>query len=128
MRAYETQHAKFSELRLFDPEGREAAEDRLARRCRIDPSNIILYCVDRAPGLQKVRHYIEDQTGRAKVLDEVHPPHQRIVERHLALWTVYVFVDPCLEDRKKQVLKDEAESFFGLTNELNTDRKQGMLF
>ncbi len=127
-RAYETLLDKYRGLGMYTPDGREEIEVKIARKCGIDPAKLAVYCPDRAPGFRKVRQYIEYERGRPRVVDEAAFPHRRILDRHIGLWFMYVFADPEIDSHTKHKIQREAEEYFGLTNELDADRRQGMLF
>jgi HD superfamily phosphohydrolase len=133
MRSYEARKSQFQEKQLFHPQGRIQAEATLAsnvarRSNSLKASDVIIYITAQAPGLQKVTQYIEKEQGKTVRLDEVHDPYQNIVTRHLKLWTVYVFAPPDLEPRVFNELGSVAEIYFGLPNEINLNRRRGVLF
>jgi HD superfamily phosphohydrolase len=125
---YESQRNKYRTLGLFQPEGREEIEASLGRKSGIEPGKLAIYCSQNAPGIQKVRQYVEFERGRPIAIDEEASPHRRMLLRHIGLWSVYVFVESGVDARARDKLRTEAESYFGLTNELDLDRRQGMLF
>lgn len=127
-RQYDIRIDQFREKGLLNPEARSGVERMLAKRVGLKPADVIIYCVPAAPGYQKVRQYVEEQPGLASLRDEVHAPHLRIVDRHLALWSVYVLASPTATTPQLAQLAGASEDFLGLKNELQTDRRQGVLF
>lgn len=95
--AHEERREQFKEAGLFDPRKRLALEETLAKEAGVAPPNIIIYCPSSAPGLQKARQYVKEQSsGSLRMRDEV--KNRSILERHRRLWTVYVFASPQLKD------------------------------
>jgi len=121
-KSYDARIMQFQQRGLVTPKGRFDAESKLAKDTRADARDVIVYCVARAPGLQKVRQYVALRPGDAELRDEVHKPHRRIVERHLGLWTVYVLYggkDSSVANR----LGEAGQELFGLKNEARIDRR-----
>lgn len=125
---YEARLGQFRERGLLDPRGRALAEIYLAKQAKIEPSEVILYCVDGAPGLQKLQQYVEQEPGLMKLRDEVHKPYLRTLQRHLGLWTVYVFTSCERGTTGFSRLGEAAERLLGLKNQISINRRQGILF
>jgi hypothetical protein len=117
---------KFDKLGLFDPERRAAAERELARTAGVDSAEVVLYC-SQPPGLQKIVQYVEQRPGAAELRNEIHRPYLRTFERHLALWTVYLFTSVDSAGPFSR-LGEASEALFGLKNEVLINRRQGLLF
>lgn len=82
---YESKLQQFRERGLLDPGSRAKTEEKLARETIVDPGEVIIYCVGSVPGLQKVRHYVEEKPGTPVVRDETYRAHLGAYERHLGL-------------------------------------------
>ncbi len=78
LKHYEVRQAKFAKLGLFDPAKRASAEATIARQAGLKPPEVIVYCPRKAPGLQRVRQYVETKPDREELRDEAHDPHLRI--------------------------------------------------
>ena len=117
---------QFREKGVLSPQSRMDIERDLAKRSRLKPPEVIVYCPESPPGIQKVRQYVEEFPGATVVRDEL--TYHDVRERHLGLWKVYVFGAPSLEKKALQRLGEVAEEFFGPKNELETDRQQTRLF
>jgi HD superfamily phosphohydrolase len=112
---------------LLDADSRTSKEEELAKTAGIDPLEVVLYC-SRPPGLQKIEQYVEQRPGDAERRDEVHRPYLRTYERHLGLWTAYVFTSVSPKKPEFGRLGEAAERIFGLKNQLAISRHQGVLF
>jgi HD superfamily phosphohydrolase len=124
---YEARRSRFSDLGLLSPTSRLEHEATIARKSGLKPGEIIIYCPSAAPGLQRVRHYVSTKPGKAEYRDEAHDPHLRMLERHLGLWFVYVFVSPSCDRNEFNKAGEAAEEVLGLGNEIRIDRKQLVL-
>jgi hypothetical protein len=118
---------KFDQAGLLDPERRAGIERDLARSARVESAEVVLYCAQ-APGLQKIQQYVEHSPGAAQLRDEAYRPYLRTFERHLGLWTVYVFTSLEHTAPGFSRLGEASENVFGLTNQVSVNRRQGLLF
>ncbi len=112
---------------LFDPRARSAIEEQLARSAGLDPLDVVVYC-SRPPGLQKVRQYVESKPGDTVLRDELFKPYLNTYELHLGLWTVYVFSSARSDTSEFDALGEASEGVFGLENQAQMSRRQGVLF
>ena len=120
---------KFASAGLLDPERRMEVEAELASKVRLRTADVAVYCTPRPPGWQKVHRYVDEGVAKGPVLsDETKPAHRGIAERHLALWTAYVFVHPNVESQKIEDLKIASEALFNKKNEVYTKHWQRRLF
>jgi hypothetical protein len=103
-------------------------ERLLARHAGYPEHQVIVYCSPKAPGLQRIRQYVERRPGTSELLDEVYQPFNAIYQRHFALWKVYVLCADMSDWHKSSMLAEKAEEVLGLPNELAISRKQGVLF
>jgi len=111
---------------LFSPEGRLDIERKLAKKAKISSADVIFYCPSEAPGYQKIRHFVEREPGKTEPLaDRV---HLRAAERHLRLWSLYLFVSDDVTDEKRSALVEETSAVSGLKNEAETKPRQELLF
>jgi hypothetical protein len=128
MTSYRSRLEQFESKNYLTPVGRRKAEIEIARKIAgVRSKDLIVYISPRAPGLQKVTHYIETAQGRRETYDEVHEPYDRIVKRHLRLWNVYVFVPDTMPQREFNAVGDIAQNYFMLSNEIEMNRRQGIL-
>lgn len=126
-RQYDARVYQFEKKGLLDPKGRRAAERKLAKEAGIEPSEVIVYCTPKAPGFRKVQQYVERRPGHTELTDQVHDPYLRTLERHLRLWTVYVFAAPDQVRGAAARLGEASENLFELANEIAMNRRQGIL-
>ena len=124
---YEVRQSHLNGLGLTDPKTRTDIEAKMARQAGLKPVDVIVYCPPKAPGLQKVRQYVETQPGREEVRDAVCDPHVRIYSAHLRLWTVYVFVRPSIEQNTRNKVCQLFEDLIGLKNQIQFHRHQLLL-
>jgi HD superfamily phosphohydrolase len=127
---YATKLTQFREKKLVEPLDRRRHEGRIADRAGtgITPLDVIIYIGGGAPGLQKVQQYVQRDPTSTEVRDEAHVPHLGIMQRHLALWSVYVFASPSVDDASAAKIGEAAEDLLGLTNEIAYERRQKLLF
>jgi HD superfamily phosphohydrolase len=125
---YEAKLHQFRDRSLLTAEGRAEREAEIAKEAKIPATDVIIYCSERVPGLQKVEHFVEEKPGATTVRDETHRSHIGAYERHLGLWSVYVFVAPEHADDKILRVRTAAADVFSLTNETAYDKRQGLLF
>lgn len=124
---YRTRQQIFSEKGLFVPASREALEEELAKRAKVKSSDLLLYCAPKAPGYQKLKQmYVERVEGQPRLQDDL--TFARIRERHLRLWRVYAFVTPAMDGSARGRVAEACETYFGIKNEVPSQRKQGDLF
>lgn len=125
---YEARRSALRELGLFAPNTRLEFEAELAKKAGLKANEVAVYCPPKAPGFQKVQQYVERAPGEAKVVDHVHKPYMRILQRHLQLWSIYVFCPPEVDHAAKTRLAEAAENMLGLSNVIESHRRQNMLF
>lgn len=111
---------------LLDPIGRLHLERKLARKAKTPHQNVIVYCSSEAPGFQKIRYAVEREPGKTEPLGE--RVHLRAAERHLRLWSVFVFADRDLPKEKLQAIVDEMSDHTSMTNEADVKPRQQPLF
>lgn len=126
--AYEARQAHFAKLGTTSPARRREIEAELAKSAGLRPADVIVYCTPKAPGLQKVQQYVEVHPGTNELRDEIFTPHLRMMQAHLGLWSIYVLVPPDCDQNARNRLGLEAETFFGIANDLEMERRQLLLF
>lgn len=110
---------RFQKKGLFDPKKRDELENKIAKKAKIEPTDIILYCPPLAPGLQTLHNYVEIKPGKTYFRDEAHKAHDMFFKLHLGLWNIYAFVNPELNpDEKAKVGKIVSEEL-GMSNEIS---------
>lgn len=125
---YEARLAQFRDRKLLGAAGRSLAEGQLSKEVKAERAEVVFYCLSSAPGLQKLRQYVEHKPGSVELRDEVYQPYLLTQQRHLRLWTVYVFTSLQVKDPKFAKLGEAAEDLLGLKNQVSVDRRQGLLF
>ena len=118
-----------SPLCLFPATARLEVERMLANEARgIGQDDVFVYVPRSAPGYKKAQGHwvVEDQSG---------PPRQtrsdwfnRLRERHIALWDLWVFADANADKEARTRLAGAAEERFGLENIIGVPRRQGQLW
>ncbi|WP_374947405.1 hypothetical protein, partial [Agreia sp.] len=83
-----------------------------------------LYASPKAPGAKSVSQRVEEAHGEVALRDSVFARHQEVFSRHLALWSLYVFVRPDLGAEPRSRLSHVAALRFGLKDEMRTGHKQ----
>lgn len=103
------------DLRADTPLGRAGVEREIAKNAGVPESDVIVYWPQKAPGLQKIRHYVQEAPDR-KPSQARSALNSRMVERHLALWLIHVFTHPDLAKNKQDNVSIAAEAYFGRPN------------
>ena len=119
MEAYQIAQTRRPLLRMAHPADRLKVERDLASIVGIDEKDIIVYWPQNAPGLQKVQHYV--QHARDKMPSVVgNENNRRILERHLSLWKIFVFVNPLLDSVVTKNVSYAAAGMFALESILDS--------
>lgn len=126
-RHYEDQRNELRDAGLFDPRQRAGLEMELARSAKLDPRQIMVYCPPKAPGYQRVEHWVASASNASPTRQ---PPDAgaEIKSRHLGLWEVWVFVADVDDADRRAAVADIAQDRFGFPNLIGVDRRQGRLF
>lgn len=109
------------------PERRAELEADLARQAKLDPSEVILHCPARAPGLQRVAHTVAESGRRPHILDPAGAAFRQVERKHLALWELWVFTRAQQRDRDAE-LASAIEERLGLPNLMAQDRRADRLW
>ena len=121
---YDSVKRALDHLGIFDPQWRRDKEAEFAKRADVEPHEVIIYAPSKAPGAQKVRHYVETESRRFDRQKEDHPAHRAIYRAHLALWTAYLFVSPRVSQTKVALLAELAGELFERRNQIRENRQQ----
>lgn len=126
-RHYEDQRNELRERGLFDPRQRAELEVDLARAAKLDPRQVMIYCPPKAPGYQRVEHWVASASNASPTRQ---PPDAgaEIKSRHLGLWELWVFVSGVDDGNRREAVADIAQDRFGFPNLISVDRRQGRLF
>lgn len=126
-RHYEDQRNDLRERGLFDPRRRAALEVDMARAGRLDPRQVMIYCPPKAPGYQRVEHWVATASNASPTRQ---PPDAaaEVKAKHLGLWELWVFVADVDDSDRRAVIADIAQERFGYPNLIGVDRRQGRLF
>jgi hypothetical protein len=123
--AYQDERGRLDGLGLLSPEGRHEMEVELAKRAKVDPQHIAIYCPIKAPGFQRVEHWTKNSSDDMPSLIEVTGEY---IQRHLGLWDLWVFVIDQQESRVRNTVAEAAQNQFGRPNMITVNRRQGRLF
>lgn len=121
---YETQKNIQEKKGLFDPNERRSIEASLAKSSKLKAEDIIVYCSRQAPGIKKIRHYVEKKPGQTSSIDDASPIHLDYMRKHLGLWFIYVFVNPSINDDRIKKLAAASEVFFSIKNDIETPLRE----
>ena len=121
---YRERQAKYSRLGLFDPAKRLELEREIAGEGGVDADDIVLYAAPKAPGAKSVSQRVQQARGDMTVRDGVYSRHQDIFERHLALWSLYLFVRADLPPEGKERLAHVMNRRFSLKDLARGEHKQ----
>ncbi|MEJ7925774.1 protein kinase [Sphingobium sp. AN641] len=111
------------DLKLDTPAGRDNAERIIALNAGVRESDVIIYWTRKAPGLQKIKYYFQEAPGLTP-LHSRSSLNSRMVERHLSIWLIRIFVSPELPRDKKDNVRVAAEAFFGRPNLVRSRKQQ----
>ena len=110
-----------------DAKRRSQAETDLAKRCKLCPEDLIVYCPALKMQLKEGRLPVKVDSGPPRGLDELPVDEIGILkERHRLLWRFYVFLNP-EKMAKADQLALACEDYFGESNHLPRYRS-GQLF
>lgn len=122
-------HQLKDQLKILTPSDREQFEVTLAKACKLRPGQVIVYCPPEPPGLQKImKSWLETSPGKISN-HENHGGHgvRVLRDRHIAMWAVYVFVDPDLDKHARNIVASEAQIMLGPENEIGQDSRKFVL-
>lgn len=125
--AYEDRRHELQKLGLFDPKRRLELVRRLARAAQLNADDVFIYCPPKAPGYQRVKHWLSRRPGRDEPADDVGSPLREIKSRHLGLWELWAF---CADSEPKAAerLAIAAEDLFGHSNRIDVNPRSDRLF
>jgi hypothetical protein len=113
---------------LFDPARRQDLEAQMARRLKLAPDDVIVYCPPKPPGLSGLNHWVATTPSEAATpLDAVSGPFFGIRQKHYELWELWVFTTADTADDDSRIAGD-ARSMFGFENLIAADRREDALF
>jgi len=102
-------------------------ERDLEKMNMLRPGQVVIYCPGAEMG-QKAANILVDYGIRIGPLNKIEDERKRseiessVVKKHLELWSLYVFVDPCLDKTTKlNIASDCAKEIFHLTNEIENE-------
>jgi HD superfamily phosphohydrolase/tRNA A-37 threonylcarbamoyl transferase component Bud32 len=110
---------------LFDPSRRAEIEAEIAREARLDARQVMVYCPAKAPGYQRVEHWVASARDASPTRQ---PPLADVARRHLALWELWLFVADVTDEERRGAVADIAQDRFGFQNLVDLDRRQARLF
>lgn len=123
----EQRRLHFVDLFHKDAQRRSQAESELAKRCKLSPEDLIVYCPALKMQLKEGKVPVKVDSGPPRGLDELPVDEIGILkERHRLLWRFYVFLNPA-KMAKADSLALACEDYFGESNHLLRYRS-GQLF
>jgi HD superfamily phosphohydrolase len=126
-RAYDDRRLELERKGIFDPRRRLALARSLAKTSKLDPDDVFLYCPPKAPGYQRVKHWLSRHPGREEAADDIGSPLSEIKGRHLGLWELWVFCSDG-DDGSAERLAAAAEDEFTLLNRIDINPRTDRLF
>ncbi len=124
---YEARRAELDQAGLLDPRRRQSVEAELGRRAKVDAQHIAIYCPVRAPGYQRVEHWVTTSKHTVPSRRDGGGP-ESFRERHLGLWDLWVFVIDLPNSASRSAVGEAAQDTFGMENMIHENRRQGRLF
>lgn len=126
LEVYENVRNELHERGLFDPKQRAVQEAEIAAAAGLKPHQIMVYCPAKAPGYQRVDHWVASATDASPIRQ---PPGFGVDVKmgHLRLWELWVFVADADPD-KEYMVAEIAQERFGFLNVIGRDRRKGRLF
>lgn len=126
LEVYENVRNELQEKGLFDPKQRAVLEAEIAATARLKPHQVMIYCPAKAPGYQRVDHWIASATDASPTRQ---PPGFGVDVKmsHLRLWELWVFVADADTD-KEYAVAEIAQDRFGFLNVIGRDRRKGRQF
>jgi hypothetical protein len=125
---YRSQQEWLRRLDLLSPSGRARTETELARRARLEPWQVLIYCPPAAPGFRQVEHWVSEKNDGSNVTRQSPSVSSEIARRHLGLWELWVFAMEVRAEKQRLELANAAQDRFGMQNFIEIDRLQGRLF
>ena len=125
--AYEDRRHELQKMGLFDPRRRLELIRRLAKAAKLEADDVFIYCPPKAPGYQRVKHWLSRRPGRDEPADDVGSPLREIKSRHLGLWELWAFCSEP-EQNAAERLAAASEDLFGLSNRIDVNPRSDRLF
>lgn len=124
---YENVRNELREKGLFDPKRRAALEVEIAVAARLKPHQVMIYCPEKAPGYQRVNHWVANATDASPTRQ---PPGFGVDVKmgHLRLWELWVFVADVSDPDTHYAVAEIAQERFGFMNVIGRDRRKGRVF
>ena len=128
LQAHNNLKVQLEDIGLCEPKSRLDIESELASVARdLKADQVYVYATPNAPGLKRTqKHRFVERVG--------HSPSQgssewfnRLMERHMGLWDLWVFVDSDADERDRDRVAAAAADRFDFANHLKTDEQQGRL-
>jgi HD superfamily phosphohydrolase/predicted Ser/Thr protein kinase len=123
---YASRQHQLKALGLFSPGGRLDLIKKLAKNAKVPHEQIFLYCPLKAPGYQKVKHWLSHEPGKEQKADDVDSTFHEIKSRHLGLWELWVFCDG--DDAAGTKVAAAAVELFGFPNRIEINPRVDRLF
>lgn len=121
LNGYSSAQSRRLDLKVGSPVERAQSERTIAQNAGVDSKCVIIYWPKEAPGLQKIKHYVQEFPGQVPS-EAASSLNSRMIERHLAIWRTWVFSHPDLSPSKRENVRIAAEAFFGRQNLLPPER------
>ncbi len=125
--SYEDRRHELRQKGLFDPAERLRITRELAKAANIEADEVFLYCPPKAPGYQRVSHWLSRSPGTEERADDVEAALREIKVRHLGLWDIWVFCG-LGDDQSREALAAAAEDQLGFTNRIAINPRSDRLF
>lgn len=114
---YENAQKLRSELQLDTVQRRADLESTISQSAGVREDQVAIYWQKTAPGIQMVSHFVQERPGQSPSRSSG-TIRSRMIERHLSIWKIYVFVDSALSDEKCRNIAAAAQVQLGFENNL----------
>ena len=118
-----------SQFGLCNPIDRLQVESELVRGISgLDSDQVIVYTTPTAPGLKRTQaHRVVERVGKAPT-QGTSAWFNRLRERHMGLWDLWVFVDPDATESQRSLVAGAAGDRFGFPNIIEDHPRQDRLW
>lgn len=126
--AYGERQEWLKNIDATSPDGRCELERSIAKRVPgITPDQVIVYCTPKAPGHQRVEHWVKESPD-SRPSRSGESVSEQIGQKHLGLWELWVFFAGERDEGKRIAVADVAQDLFGLKNMISVYRRADKLF
>lgn len=93
----------------------------------ISADQIIVYCTPKAPGYQRIEHWVKESPD-SRPSRHGESVSEQIAQKHLGLWELWVFYAGEKDEGRRLAVADVAQDLFGMRNMISVYRRTDKLF